>query len=169
MSELAWLGVVPLLLSTVDGVSLAHKWKYAEQGTIEDIPRQQFIAKSGASLQVSVRLHPFLGVVPQVAIDRLLQAADLGQAMSLQLPDGRLLGWFVLESMTENWLKTLPTGELVDASLKLSLSPERAPEAEASAPLAISGAELGDETTPILIDIDRDPSTVALSEIVRGA
>jgi len=172
MSEVLWLGDVPIVYQSVTGLELTHAWKFAEQATIQDIPRQQFIGRSGAGCRLNVKVHWMLGVDPSAVVAQLRALGDRGEVVSLQHAfDGSLLGYYVLTNMTELRKWTLPTGHVIEADLSLNLKPERAPEniLDADEPLAIERYGVEYEASPGVIDIDRVPDDVTFDEILRRA
>lgn len=162
-----YLGGIGLALSTVTGLSLSHSWAFAAQATIAGVPRQQPLGPDGTSVRLTARLHGLLGLVPLEASKQLRELGDKGEVVALQGPDGQVIAWVVLESLDEDWTWVLPTGEVVESKVSLSLKPERPQESAPPTPVAVSGSQRGEETTPTEPNLDRDPNSVPMSEILR--
>jgi len=165
---LYWLGKVPLALPLVSAVSLTHAWQHAEQPVILGVAPSQYIAPNGTSARISAFLHALMGVVPRDEAAALRELGDAGEVVALRMADGAVIGWFLLQSLEEEWLWVLPTGEIISSRLQLTLAPSPEGLLEELPPTAVEGAVTGEPTEPEEIDADRDPAEVPLSEIVRS-
>lgn len=169
MPAVLYFGRIAVAVTMVNGAQISSSWTWAEQAAIEGLPRQQYIGPKGRGLNLVMMLHPLLGVVPQVAIDTLERIGDRGKSFPVQTGSGRLLGWFVLESINVDLKRTTPDGEIYQAQVSANLKPDRPPEEqEDDPPIAVEGSEQGEETEPELVSVEGDPSEVPLSEVVRA-
>lgn len=161
------LGNILLDVRRVSNLTDGRSWDYAEIATIESLPVLQKVARHPSEVSLDVRVHPLLGKVGTLLAD-LQSVGDSGEVLPLQTDAGTLLGYFVLDSIQRKWTWTLPDGTIVDALLGLRLREHRAPDGAEAPRLAIAGIASPVQVTPALVDIDREPGDVALSEIVRA-
>jgi phage protein U len=144
------------------------RWDWAELPTIEGLPARQFVARGGTRWKLEARLHSQLGIRPSRALAELEALGDSAAALPLQLGTGRILSYVVLVGLEQTWSWTLPDGELLMADVSLDLEPHRPPDPEGPVPLAVIDTAGAERTAPAVVDAERDPGEVPLSEIVRA-
>ena len=166
MTALMTFGAARFDALQVAGFSDDRSWKWVSHETIEGLPVLQGIAREARKPQLRAQVHPFLGGGAVIAV--LEAIGDALRVEPLQLGNGFVLGWFVLEKIQRDWVKTLQDGTLIAAGLTLSFIEHRPPEAPDPGPLAgIIGFAVPSTALPAAVDTSGDPSEVPLSEIVR--
>lgn len=162
----AFLGGRHLDVLSVTGFSLDHAWQYAEHTVIDGRPKLQATGAKLTTGQIKARLHASKDD-PDRVIDRYRTAGNAGEALTLQRGDGRIVGRFVVESLSVTHRKTWPDGTVMAAEVTLKLR-EWAGDPAPTAPArpATPGSALG-RTAPPSPSAEGDPSAVPARKIVR--
>lgn len=167
MANLLLLGDYALDALAVTGLTDGRAWNWVSHETIAELPTLELIGRMPRQPKLTVQLHPLLGTTVATALGGLEAAADRGDVMPLQLGNGYVFGWFVVDSLERNWQQTTPDGTIISAMVSLSLRESRPPQQSSSPQLGYAELAGPERTQPTPIDSSRDPSDVPLSEIVR--
>lgn len=135
------LGAVALEVLTVKGLELRDGWTYAEHAVIEGKPKLQY---TGAKLRegtINFRLRRDWGD-PEALLAQLRAIADAGEAQLLQRGDGRMLGLFVVTSLSDRPKWAVSNGKPVEIEASVTLKEYVPEEGQAPAAVAVVGAPL---------------------------
>lgn len=167
MADLLLLGDYALSALAVTGLADGRGWNWVSHETIAELPTLERVGRVPRLPKLTVQVHPLLGSSVAASLNGLESASERGDVLPLQLGNGYLFGWFVVESFDRTWQNTTADGTIIAATVNLSLRESRPPEQNASPQLGYAEFATPERTQPDAIDSSRDPSDVPLSEIVR--
>lgn len=107
-------------IRTWDQFGRKGKARFAQHDVLDKKPRLQFTGLDLEEIGLSIRLDIALGVNPLAEINSLREMRDNGEEQSLMI-NGRPLGKFVLEDISEDWSQTDSAGRLLAAEVSLKL------------------------------------------------
>lgn len=93
---------------------------FAEHSRIEGKPRLQRIGSDLQSINITIHLHAQF-TNPQKSIDELDNARETAEVLPFVMGNGKVIGDFVIEIISETIMLSGPLGELVEASVELTL------------------------------------------------
>ena len=95
-------------------------WRHPSQGRVGERPSSQFVGADEETISLSGRLAPEItGGTPHLELLRTM--ADTGKAWPLIRGDGRLLGFFVIQSLEQTLAELFDNGtaRVIDFTLTL--------------------------------------------------
>jgi phage protein U len=137
---LLMFGPVTMDVLVVRGLEISDGWGYAEHAVIEGKPKLQFTGPRLREVSLQFRLRRDWGD-PEAMLGQLRALADAGTAGLLQRGDGRLIGLFVLTSLSDRPRWAVSSGRPVDIEASAQLK-EYVPEDARPAAIAVTGAAL---------------------------
>lgn len=111
---------------TFSGMTQSIKGRWAVQNPILGKPYPEFLGPGQRTISLSIRLSAVHGVRPRKTMERIEQAVEEGTPYRLVI-GGKKVGdnqWTITE-MSESWGEIIQGGNLVSASLTLSLAEYR--------------------------------------------
>lgn len=143
---------------------------FAEHPRIEGKPRLQRIGSNLQTISVTIHLHASF-TNPQKEIDALDLARENGEVMPLVMGNGKVVGDFVIASIGESVTTSGPLGELVEATVELSLleyyEPNKPIKEQADA-VASGFAMENNEPLPVEpIQLAQTPATIISGQVTE--
>jgi phage protein U len=161
------LGDVPLDARSVSSFDTSRSWNWVSHDTIAELPPLQQVGKKPRLPKITCKVHPLLGLASTLLLSQLEALADRGEPVPLQLGNGFLIGWFVIEQIDQPWEWASQSGTPIIMTLSIQLRESRPPETPAQIPVGIFGFALPERTTPDQVDSSGNPDDVSLSQIAR--
>lgn len=141
MKTFATLGGVKFELPAINEMSQTRQWEYKEQETVAETAVLQFAGAKPRTMSLKAQLHAKFAP-PEERLKELEAKAKKIAPLPFILANGTLLGYFVIEDLTDATTKTDEKGNViavnVDLKLKESKSGEGGAGAAAPAPPAPS-------------------------------
>jgi phage protein U len=168
MANFVLLGDVALDALCVSSFDTSRSWNWVSHETIADLPPLQRVGKKPRQPKIGVRIHPLLGASTSLVLAQLEALGEKGEPVPLQLGNGFLLGWFVIEQIDQPWDWATANGTPISMVLQVQLRESRPPEAPAQIPVGVFDFAQPERTTPEQVDSTGNPNDVPLSQIARA-
>lgn len=136
---------------------------YAEHPLINGKPRLQKIGSKLDTVSLGIRLHKMF-TDPDVELNKLEQYRKNGEILALIMGDGRIIGDFVINSMTISHKQMTPDGGILLVELTLDLKEYFSPDRDAAASnAAVNNGFANSQNTPPVTNPVNIPGTSAIS------
>lgn len=107
-------------IRTFTNLTRSNTARYAQHDVIGQKPVLEFLGPGLDTITLPVRLDISYGLNPQAEINAMREAMKTG-TRSAFIVGGKFLGDFVIESVSDTWETTSNRGNLIKASVSLSL------------------------------------------------
>lgn len=96
------------------------KATYAEHKVLAGSPLLELTGYELESVAITVRFDIAQGLIPEDEMERLRRVRDDAIELPLTI-SGKLLGYYVLEDVSEDWKRTTPKGVVTSSEVNLKL------------------------------------------------
>ena len=111
-----------LKVLTFDKLSQKVSGRYSTHNIIGSKPKTEFLGADLRALSFNIHLSAMHGVKPRTTIENIEKAVESGTVLPFAVGSKKVgANKWVIESMSETWEEIYNKGELVSASLSLSL------------------------------------------------
>lgn len=115
LGTIVFEGVLSPDAITIDGAET-----YAKHALINQRQRVDHTGTELRTIAMSIQFHVAF-CTPEASIDQMWGAKNTATILSFVLGNGRVIGDFVIASISENWLNAAPDGTLIAARLTINL------------------------------------------------